>query len=148
MRVFSPVVSRRGKSFPIAARERSLDGQIWGFVDTSKVNADRFIEKLQAAIKKLHRPKDFVVVRKEAPSQIREALQSSSAPQEPTRSGLNGSAEDRVEVEGGVDEINELFHEQGWTNGLPVIPPTDENVRAMLSHSPFSADEELGLLPP
>jgi len=44
-----------------------LDGQIWGFVDTSKVNADRFIEKLQAAIKKLHRPKDFVVVRKEAP---------------------------------------------------------------------------------
>src|SRR5436309_14301028 len=67
MRVFSPVVSRRGKSFPIAARERSLDGQIWGFVDTSKVNADRFIEKLQAAIKKLHRPKDFVVVRKEAP---------------------------------------------------------------------------------
>ena len=84
----------------------------------------------------------------EALSQIREALQSSSTPQEQTRSRLDDSAEDRVEVAGGVDEVNELFHEQGWTDGLPIIPPTDENVRAMLSHSPFSADEELGLLPP
>jgi hypothetical protein len=82
----------------------------------------------------------------EALSQIRTALRS-SAPQEETRSGVSAT-ETRLEVEGGVDEVNELFHDQGWTDGLPVIPPTDDNVHAMLSHSPYSPDEELGLLPP
>jgi hypothetical protein len=82
----------------------------------------------------------------EALSQIRSALLSSSEPQEENRSGVR--AENRLEVEGGVDEVNELFHDHGWTDGLPVIPPTDENVRAMLSRSPFSPDEVLGLLPP
>jgi hypothetical protein len=67
MRVLSPAVTKRGKSIPIASRERSLEDQIWGFVDTSKVNADLFIENLKAEITKSHRPKDFVVVRKEAP---------------------------------------------------------------------------------
>jgi hypothetical protein len=83
----------------------------------------------------------------EALSQIRTALRSSSTSQEETRSGVS-AAKNRLEVEGDVDEVNELFHDQGWTDGLPVIPPTDENVHAMLSHSPYSPDEELGLLPP
>jgi hypothetical protein len=67
MRVLSPAIAKQGKSIPIAPRERSLEDQIWGFVDTSKVNADLFIENLKAEITKSHRPKDFVVVRKEAP---------------------------------------------------------------------------------
>jgi hypothetical protein len=67
MKVFSPAVTKRDRSIPIAPRERGLEGQIWGFVDTSKVNADLFIENLKAEIAKSHRPKDFVVVRKEAP---------------------------------------------------------------------------------
>jgi hypothetical protein len=80
-------------------------------------------------------------------AQIRDALRGCSGPQEETRSSLN-AGENRLEISGGVDEVNELFHEQGWTDGLPVIPPTDENVRAMLSRSSFSPDEQLGLLPP
>jgi hypothetical protein len=67
MKVLSPTVAKRGKSIPIAPRERGLEEQIWGFVDTSKVNADLFIEDLRAEIAKSYRPKDFVVVRKEAP---------------------------------------------------------------------------------
>jgi hypothetical protein len=84
---------------------------------------------------------------KEAFSQISKALLSRSSPQEEVETAINGE-EDRVEVRGGMEEINELFHEQGWTDGLPIIPPTEENVRAMLSFSPYSADEKLGLLPP
>jgi hypothetical protein len=67
MRVFSPAPSRRGKPIPIAPRDRNLEEQVWGFVDTSKVNADLFIEYLRAEIAASHRPRDFVVVRKEAP---------------------------------------------------------------------------------
>jgi hypothetical protein len=80
-------------------------------------------------------------------AQIRDALRGSSGPQEETRSSIN-AGENLLEISGGVDEVNELFHDRGWTDGLPVIPPTAENVRAMLSRSPFSPDEELGLLPP
>ncbi|HWP58153.1 MAG TPA: UGSC family (seleno)protein [Candidatus Acidoferrales bacterium] len=52
-----------------------------------------------------------------------------------------------LEVQGGAEEINELFHSRGWTDGLPVIPPTEENVRAMLL-SCGNPDEELGRLQP
>jgi hypothetical protein len=47
--------------------------------------------------------------------------------------------------QGGADELEEMF-ERGWTDGLPVIPPTAERVEAMLGGR--DADESLGLIPP
>jgi peroxiredoxin len=45
----------------------------------------------------------------------------------------------------GFDELEEMF-ERGWTDGLPVIPPTPERVEAMLAgHDP---DELLGEMAP
>jgi hypothetical protein len=45
----------------------------------------------------------------------------------------------------GFDELEEMF-ERGWTDGLPVIPPTPERVEAMLGgHDP---DELLGEMAP
>ena len=67
MFVLSPAASTRGERLPIAPREPNLEGQIWGFVDTSKVNADLFIDILRNEIANSYRPKDFIVVRKEAP---------------------------------------------------------------------------------
>jgi hypothetical protein len=67
MRVVTPTAAKPGETLPIAGRLDDLEGKIWGFVDTSKVNADLFIEDLKAMIRKFYRPKDFVVVRKEAP---------------------------------------------------------------------------------
>lgn len=67
MIVLSPAASKRGDPIPIAPREPNLEGQVWGFVDTSKVNADLFIENLKSEIVTSYRPKDFIVVRKEAP---------------------------------------------------------------------------------
>lgn len=43
------------------------------------------------------------------------------------------------------DELEEMF-ERGWTDGLPVIPPTPERVHAMLAGR--DPDELLGELPP
>lgn len=67
MRILTPTAAKKVQPLPIASRMDSLEGKIWGFVDTSKVNADLFIEDLKAEIGKLYHPKDFVVVRKEAP---------------------------------------------------------------------------------
>ena len=43
------------------------------------------------------------------------------------------------------DELEEMF-ERGWTDGLPVIPPTAERVDRMLGR--FDAEESLGDVPP
>ncbi len=82
---------------------------------------------------------------KETIAQIAQALTVSRGPEEKTFSPV----EDEVmDLKGGFEECNELFHDRGWTDGLPIIPPTEENVHAMLSHSCYPPDQELGLLPP
>ena len=45
----------------------------------------------------------------------------------------------------GADELEEMF-ERGWTDGLPVVPPTAERVEAMLGGRDPGAS--LGLVPP
>lgn len=52
-----------------------------------------------------------------------------------------------VELSPGVDPI-EYCHQHGWTDGLPVIPPTPERVEAMLSSVGRNSDGVLGILPP
>ncbi len=64
---YNPTLAKTSQSLPIAPRGKPLEGQLWGFVDTSKVNADRFIEELQKEIQKNYHPRGFVVVRKESP---------------------------------------------------------------------------------
>ena len=46
-----------------------------------------------------------------------------------------------------VDDI-EYCYEQGWTDGLPVIPPTEERVLKMLNASPRLPNEIMGSVPP
>jgi len=41
----------------------------------------------------------------------------------------------------------EFCYAQGWTDGLPVIPPTDERVAAFLGHLKRNRDEVLGGVP-
>ena len=50
-----------------------------------------------------------------------------------------------MSVPAGTDDVEEMF-ERGWTDGLPVIPPTQERVEAMLSGC--DGQVSLGLVPP
>ncbi len=43
-----------------------------------------------------------------------------------------------------LDEAIELFHARGWTDGLPVIPPTPERLEQFLAASGRDADDEIG----
>lgn len=47
-----------------------------------------------------------------------------------------------------ADDPVELCFGRGWTDGLPVTPPTDERVLAMLKGTPRRTDEILGKIPP
>ena len=84
---------------------------------------------------------------KKALPQVTHAL-TIAGEQEEKQTSQNDREENLLTINGGVEEVFELFHERGWTDGFPIIPPTEINVRAMLSQSVYSPDTTLGLLPP
>ncbi|MBI2872656.1 MAG: hypothetical protein HYY00_05650 [Chloroflexi bacterium] len=54
----------------------------------------------------------------------------------------------RVEAPDSLDAINDLYYERGWTDGLPIVPPTEERVRAMLALLGREPQESLGKMGP
>ncbi|MBL8386523.1 MAG: hypothetical protein JNM90_25790 [Burkholderiales bacterium] len=55
---------------------------------------------------------------------------------------------ERLEVAGWQEAVD-LFFENDWTDGLPIVPPTDDLVRAMLAGVPDRDPEEvIGTVPP
>ena len=53
----------------------------------------------------------------------------------------------RIEVAAQQDEY-ELAFERGWSDGLPVVPPTEERVLRMLAGTTRSPSEIVGIIPP
>ena len=51
---------------------------------------------------------------------------------------------DEIIYYGNYDEIQEYCRVNGWTDGLPVVPPTDDRVRTYLQFTPYSAQDVLG----
>jgi len=46
------------------------------------------------------------------------------------------------------DDPVEQAYDRGWTDGLPIVPPTDDRILRMLAGTNRSPDETLGLMPP
>jgi hypothetical protein len=46
-----------------------------------------------------------------------------------------------------ADAVDALFERNGWTDGLPIVPPTEERVRAMLGDAHLAPDVVLGVEP-
>src|SRR5690348_12110550 len=42
---------------------------------------------------------------------------------------------------------NELFQDRGWTDGLPITPPTEKLVRAFLDAAHLAAEDVVGVEP-
>ena len=53
----------------------------------------------------------------------------------------------KIEVDE-MDDPMEVAHDRGWTDGLPVVPPTDLRIARMLSGTTRKSDETIGLIPP
>jgi hypothetical protein len=61
--------------------------------------------------------------------------------------------EDRIFVRGNsyadtLENMNKLFLDRHWSDGLPLVPPTEEAVRAMLTGTSHSPDEAVGSVDP
>ena len=55
---------------------------------------------------------------------------------------------ERIEIPDDLCAANAFLEEKGWTDGLPVIPPTEERVARMLAGTKRDPQEEIGDVPP
>ena len=54
-----------------------------------------------------------------------------------------------IETDASYDAITDYFYDRGWTDGLPIVPPTEARVLAMLKGMPdHDADELISVVPP
>ncbi len=63
------------------------------------------------------------------------------------RYGDTGLTSRRVDVDEWADPI-EVAYDRGWSDGLPVVPPTDARILRMLSGTNRAPDEVIGDVPP
>ena len=49
---------------------------------------------------------------------------------------------------GDLDEVNLYFSQNGWTDGLPVIPPTPARVEEFLKYTDLAPDDVIAEIPP
>ena len=55
---------------------------------------------------------------------------------------------DSVVAQGSFDEVNALFYERQWSDGLPIVPPTAGRVAEFLAHTDDDPDRVIGVLKP
>jgi len=53
-----------------------------------------------------------------------------------------------VDAEDDFDAINALMREKGWSDGLPIVPPTEARVAAMLEYCDRPWDQPIAKIPP
>jgi hypothetical protein len=54
----------------------------------------------------------------------------------------------RIVFQGSLERVNRSFYQKGWTDGLPIIPPTEEAVAEMLTGTDRPPDHVIGKLIP
>jgi hypothetical protein len=54
----------------------------------------------------------------------------------------------RIIFKGNLKEVNQFFYRRGWTDGSPIIPPTEEEVAEMLTGTDLPADHVVVKIPP
>ena len=55
---------------------------------------------------------------------------------------------EQLEVDDNFEAVQGLYLERGWTDGLPVVPPTLERVADMLAATPMQPQDIIGEIPP
>ena len=73
----------------------------------------------------------------------------SDVPKTKTGNFMNQEIPHLVDDNAAFDQVNDYFYERGWTDGLPIVPPTEERVQAMLGGMAWrGADDVISIVPP
>lgn len=54
----------------------------------------------------------------------------------------------RIVFKGNLEDVNRFYYMRGWTDGLPIIPPTEEAVAQMLTGTDLKADQTVARIIP
>jgi hypothetical protein len=74
-------------------------------------------------------------------SQLLAALTDSLTEEEESPAAKKIKRLSRLVFEGTLEEMNDFFYRRGWTDGLPIMPPTEDSVEAMLTGTSHPHDE-------
>jgi hypothetical protein len=77
--------------------------------------------------------------------QVKAAL---TTPAPAAADGAEADTEGGALITGTFAEIQRIFLDSGWTDGLPIVPPTEEAVAEFLLFTDRGADDSLGAIPP
>ncbi len=55
---------------------------------------------------------------------------------------------EKVRVSDSWEAVNRLYYVRGWTDGLPIVPPTEDRVMAMLQATTRDPQDTVAVLPP
>lgn len=91
-------------------------------------------------------PHDAVTARAEAV--VAQLVAALTARESARASVATARLPDVIELDANPVAIEEFFFEQGWSEGLPVTPPTSAAVDAMLACTPRDRHDTLGPIPP
>lgn len=61
---------------------------------------------------------------------------------------VSGPAAKTFRLGGGYSAVNHHYQGQGWTDGLPIVPPTEDDVREFLGFTDRAPREVVAVLPP
>jgi hypothetical protein len=59
-----------------------------------------------------------------------------------------GKSSDKLKAPDSLDAVNRIFYQRGWTDGLPIIPPTEERVDNMIRHYGWDPKSLIGHIVP
>ena len=67
---------------------------------------------------------------------------------EEERNENNDVSSSNVDLSGTFEEIQRIFNDSGWTDGLPIVPPTEKAVAEFLKFTGFPPERVIGAIPP
>ena len=77
--------------------------------------------------------------------QVKKALTAPLRQDESASIQAEGTA---IDLSGSFEEIQRIFLDSGWTDGLPIIPPTEKAVAEFLKFTDLKPDHVIGAIPP
>jgi hypothetical protein len=80
--------------------------------------------------------------------QIIDGLIKPLSPEEEFPKAVEFETPTRIIFKGNLEEVNRFFYKRGWTDGLPIIPPTESAVAEMLMGTDLPPDHILGAINP
>jgi len=69
-------------------------------------------------------------------------------PEEKSPKTAEAEKPSRIIFKGSLKEVNQFFYRRGWTDGSPVIPPTEEEIAEMLTGTDLPADHVVAKIMP